>query len=349
MPPRFPELGFYALPGQVTDPRPMLTEVRDGDACGFGSVWLSERFDVKEAAALAGAATALSDGLGVSVGVTNPHTRHPVLLAALGGTLSSLSRDRFSLGLGRGIDAVWDRYGMPRVRLEMLEDVAALLRRLWAGETIAGHDGPAGRFGTLSLPQMPASTPPLMLAALGPHAQALGGRAFDGVLLHSHWLDESVAAAVTRVRASAEAAGRDPSTIRIWACLVTACDLPEEEVLRRVVARLAGALRVPGYGEAIVDGNGIERELLSRVRAHPMATIDELRALRALCGTWIERGNAIGTPEHCAQRILDQFSAGADGVILHGSTPAELTPVLRAYAERRPPGRFAERAVNPAR
>jgi probable F420-dependent oxidoreductase len=328
----------------------MLAEVREGDACGFGSVWISERFDVKEAAALAGAATALSDGLGVCVGVTNPHTRHPVLLAALGGTLSSLSGDRFALGLGRGIDAIWDRYGMPRVGLAMLEDVAGLLRRLWAGETVAGHEGPAGRFGSLSLPQVPTSTPPLMLAALGPRAQAVGGRAFDGVLLHSHWLDEAVAAAVTRVRTAAEAAGRDPSTVRVWACLVTACDLADEEVLRRVVARLAGALRVPGYGEAIADANGIDRELLSRVRALPMTTSDDLRTLRVLVGeTWIERGNAIGTPEHCARRIHDQFTAGADGVILHGSTPAELAPVLRAYEVRRPSGRFAERGVNPAR
>lgn len=49
------------------------------------------------------------------------------------------------------------------------------------------------------------------------------------------------------------------------------------------------------------------------------------------------------------EEVLVPVARVADGVILHGSTPAELAPVLRAYAGRRPPGRFAERTVNPAR
>ena len=42
-----------------------------------------------------------------------------------------------------------------------------------------------------------------------------------------------------------------------------------------------------------------------------------------------------------------QFDLGADGVILHGATPAELAPVVAAYRERRPGGRFDGLAREP--
>ena len=50
------ELGCYGLAGHVDDPRVLLDEVRDAERIGLGSVFLSERFNVKEAATLCGAA-----------------------------------------------------------------------------------------------------------------------------------------------------------------------------------------------------------------------------------------------------------------------------------------------------
>ena len=197
---RFPELGFYTLPGRVTDPRPMLDEVVDAERIGLGSVWISERQDVKEAAALSGAAGARTSELGVAVGVTNPNTRHPIMTAAIGSTLSALTGGRFALGLGRGFAMRSDMWSVPRVTRAMLADTAGLLRRLWAGEKIFAHDGAAGRFAYLSLDCVVEAPPPLLLAALGPKSQGLGGRAFDAVLLHSHWTDQAVADCVARVR-----------------------------------------------------------------------------------------------------------------------------------------------------
>jgi hypothetical protein len=40
---RFPELGFYTLPGRVADPRPMFDEIAAGERAGLGSAWISER------------------------------------------------------------------------------------------------------------------------------------------------------------------------------------------------------------------------------------------------------------------------------------------------------------------
>jgi len=263
---RFPELGFYTLPGRVADPKPMLQEVRDAEAAGLGSVWISERQDVKEAATLSGAAGALTSELAIGVGVTNPNTRHVMLTAAIGSTMSALTGGRFALGLGRGFDLRSDIWGLPRVTGKMLADVAGLLRRLWAGEKIFGHDGPAGKFAYLSLDCTVESPPPLFLAALGPKTQELAGAHFDGVLLHSHWTDEAVAGCVARVKRGAERAGRDPESVQVWSCLVTACALPEPVELRHVVRRMTTYMQIPNYGELIVDANGWDRAVLEKVR-----------------------------------------------------------------------------------
>src|SRR5262245_46793384 len=98
---RFPELGFYTLRGRVADPRPMFDEVDAGERAGLGSVWISERHDVKEAAVLSGAAAARTRRMAVAVGVTNPNTRHVMVTAALGATMSALTGGRVALRLGR--------------------------------------------------------------------------------------------------------------------------------------------------------------------------------------------------------------------------------------------------------
>jgi len=357
---RFPELGFYTLPGRVSDPRPLLQDVRAAEAAGLGSVWISERHDVKESAVLSGAAAAATDTLAVAVGVTNPNFRHLMVTAAIGSTMHALSGGRFALGLGRGFDIRSDMWGAPRVTGAMLADTAQLLRRLWAGEKIIGHDGPAGRFPYLSLDYVAAPAPPLVLAALGPRTQELGGRAFDAVLLHSHWTDQAVADCVGRVRRGAERAGRDPDTVQVWSCLVTACDLPEPVELRHVVRRMTTYMQIPGYGELIVDANGWDRAVLDRLRTHPLLqgrladatefTDDELRTIRDVYPPdWLSQSNAVGSAAHCARRMVDQFDAGAAGVILHASAPGEMATLLDAYAAVRPAARFAGRSPVPGR
>ena len=48
------ELGWYGLAGHVVNPAVLLDEVRAGEELGLGSCFISERFNVKEAASLTG-------------------------------------------------------------------------------------------------------------------------------------------------------------------------------------------------------------------------------------------------------------------------------------------------------
>jgi 5,10-methylenetetrahydromethanopterin reductase len=353
-----PELGCYGLAGHTAAPRDLLGEVRRAEELGLGSVFLSERFNVKDAAALAGAAVAVSERIGVATAATNHNTRHPLVTATMATTLHRLSGGRYALGLGRGFDLLFDVMGVPRVTSAQLEDVIGLYRALWRGQGVS-HDGPAGSYPYLSQDPSFDEDVPVLLVAIGDATLRLAGRVADGVVLHTFLTDEALARSVSVVRRAAEEAGRDPASVRVWAVLATVEEsVPEERALRKTVGRLATYLQ--GYGDVLVRANGWDPEVLARFRADPfvssypgafdaVGTLEDLeRVAPLLPAEWLAAA-ATGSAARCAARVRDQFDAGADGVVLHGATPDELAPVVAAWRGVRPHARFAGLPANPGR
>jgi probable F420-dependent oxidoreductase len=336
------ELGFYCLAGGVESARPIFDELKQAEQLGFGTAFISERGN-KETIALSGAALATTTKLRVASGVTNTNTRHPQILASAAATLCDLSDGRFVLGIGRGIEIVMKVMGLKLQTTAQLEDFANVMRRLWNGETIGGHDGPMGRYPVLRLGSNVRARVPLMLAAFGPNSLALAGRCFDEVLLHTYFTDETTARAVRTARDAAEAAGRDPADVKVWSCFATVGDhLPEAVRLKKTVARLATYLQAPGYGELLLRTNGWDLTRLERFRMDPVvasmrgaideaATADQIEHIATLIPeAWFE-GSATGSAEQCAAAVRAQLDLGVDGVILHGGGPEIMRPVVEAY------------------
>ena len=338
----FDELGFYGLAGQAGSSRDLLDEVREGEAMGFGTVFISERYDKKEAATLCGAAGAVSDRIRIETAATNHNTRHLMVTAGFARTMQSLTGGRFVLGLGRGIPVLQDAFGMSRITTAELEDAAGLLRQLFRGEAIVGHDGPAGRFPVLHLSSSLDEHLPLGIVAFGPNTLRLAGRCFDEVVLHTYFTDETTARCVETVRRAAEEAGRDPAAVKVWSCFATVGDhLPEPVRLKKTVGRLATYLQ--GYGDLLVGTNRWDPAVLERFRADPVvgsvggaidavATTEQLEHVATLLPDEWLAPSATGSPAQCVTAVRGQFDLGCDGVILHGASPAELAPVVEAYA-----------------
>ena len=338
----FPELAFYGLAGGARSPRVLLEECRTGEELGFGTVFLSERFNVKEIVTLSGAAAAVTERLRIATGVTNHTTRHPIVTASYASTMALLSDGRFELGLGRGIDRLWDALGLPRITSAQLTDIADILRRLWRGEMILGHQGPAGSYPYLQLDAAFDLEIPLLVSAFGPNTLELAGRVFDGVILHTFFTDETLQRCVHTIRTAAERAGRDPASVKIWSCYLTVGDWIDEATrLKKTVGRLATYLQ--GYGDLMVRTNGWDPGVLARFRSDEFvasfrgalddsATTEQLEHVATLIPEeWLEPA-ATGSATACAQAVRRQLELGADGVIMHGASPSDLAPVIEAYA-----------------
>ena len=339
--PAHPELGFYTLAGAPKSPRDMFQELRDAEDMGLGTAFISERFNIKEAGALTGAAIGATSNINIVTAATNHTTRHPIVSASWASTLHIMSEGRFSLGLGRGIDAMFNAYGMPLATTDSMEQFAVLMRRLWKGETVLNYADLTGTYPVLRLDPAFDLDIPLSITAFGPQTLQMAGRAYDNVILHTFFTDETTQRAVQMVKKSAEQAGRDPSTVKVWSCLATIGDHIDPALrLKKTVGRLATYLQA--YGDLMVRTNNWDPEVLKRFRADEFVktfpgaldakgTTEDLERVAPLIPEEWLAPSATGTPEQCVAAIRNQFALGCDGVIMHGATPTELAPIVTAY------------------
>lgn len=341
--PAFPELGFYTLAGAPKSPRDMLGELAHAEQLGLGSAFISERFNIKEAGALTGAAVAATSNINIITAATNHTTRHPLVSASWASTLHFLSEGRFSLGLGRGIEAMFKAYGMPMATTDSLEQFAHLMRRLWNGETVMNYEDITGKYPVLRLDPDFRLHIPLSITVFGPDTLRMAGRAYDNVILHTFFTDETTERAVRTVKESAEQAGRDPASVKVWSCFATIGDhIAPELRLKKSVGRLATYLQA--YGDLMVRTNKWDPAVLKRfredefVRTFPGAldakgTTEDLERVAPLIPEEWLAPSATGTPQQCVAAVKHQLELGCDGVIMHGATPAELEPIVLAYAQ----------------
>ena len=127
--------------------------------------------------------------------------------------------------------------------------------------------------------------------------------------------------------------------------MATAINPSEEDRLRKLVARMATYMQAPGYVEMLITLNDWDSKVLEDFRAHPVvsnmpggidsvATLEQLHEISHLIPEeWLPA--AVGTPQQCAQTWREQLQLGADGVVIHGSTPAEFAPILGEYSALR--------------
>ena len=168
--------------------------------------------------------------------------------------------------------------------------------------------------------------------------------AFDGVILHPFLTEDAVRRSVGVVHEAALDAGRDPAQVRCYATVVVAPDRTDGDAALAVGARAAGYLQVRGLGDALAAANGWSPDDLARYRALPkLAALgersadkvldrDELVELsRALPTDWLPSSSAVGDAATCAARLRAYLDAGADELVLHGSTAEHLGDLADAF------------------
>jgi probable F420-dependent oxidoreductase len=267
-----------------------------------------------------------------------------MVLASAGQTLQALTEGRFLYGFGRSASWRWTGYGLPAPSLTSMADVAALLRRLWEGETFS-YQGPAGDFPNIRLPQITGmAAPPLYLAAVGPKTLALAGAAFDGAILHPFLTPDAVGRSARAIREAASKAGRDPARIRVVATVACAPDMSAQDAALAINSRAAGYLQVNGLGDAIAAANGWSAADLAAYRADPrlmalggktadkhMSRAELIELTQVLPKDWLPSSSAAGSSLEVAQTFRAYLDAGADEILTHGATSENLGGVVDAF------------------
>ncbi|GAA1795477.1 TIGR03842 family LLM class F420-dependent oxidoreductase [Agromyces lapidis] len=138
--------------------------------------------------------------------VTNPATRDWTVTASIFATLNEMYGNRTICGIGRGDSAVRVTNGKPVTMAELRESIHVI--RELANSRSVEYKG-----SQLQFPWSKGSELDIWVAAYGPMALKLTGEVGDGFILQladvdiAKWM-------ITTVRNAAEAAGRDPMSIK---------------------------------------------------------------------------------------------------------------------------------------
>lgn len=281
------------------------------ELAGFDAVFVAEGNG--DALALCHPVAAATRHARVGTAITNAALRTPVLAAKTAAQLDHASGGRFILGLGVANAVTNQRSGIaPFAPLPMIEEYTGVVRAVLAGSQ-AGYDGQIFRTGTVPLDSPPVRAAlPIYLAALGPRMLELAGRIADGVILNLMTPAQAGAAARV-VRASAQAAGRDPASVEIacvvHCCLGTGADATAAAA-RTMVLRYALHPAAPSlFGE--LDGGPSLRDVRERLLAGDRAGAADAVPQQVADG-FVARGSA----DECLARLTRYVTAGVDLPIL---------------------------------
>ncbi len=183
----------YFLSCEEYSPAELVEQARLAQAAGFESLWISDHFhpwnDEQGQSpfvwSVIGAVSQVCD-LPVTTAVTCPTVRiHPGIIAQAAATSAVMLGGRFVLGVGSGEALNEHVFGDPwpsvDVRLEMLEEAVALIRRLWEGGFVTeyGHHYDVDHARIYTLPDEP---PPIYVSGFGPKAIDVAARIGDGYI-----------------------------------------------------------------------------------------------------------------------------------------------------------------------
>ncbi len=194
---------------QTDPPASRVVELtRRAEALGFSHAWTFDSHILwQEPYVVYTQMLAATERIVVGPLVTNPATRDPTVTASLFATLNDTFGNRTICGIGRG-DSSRRVLGKPPTTLAETEEAMHIIKELAEGRAIAT---PAG---DVRIPWVRDGHLDVWMAGYGPKALALVGRKADGFILQ---LADPVILrwTVERVRAAAEAAGRDPAELAI--------------------------------------------------------------------------------------------------------------------------------------
>jgi 5,10-methylenetetrahydromethanopterin reductase len=288
-------------------PATTLDWARGAERAGLGSLWIIEDYFHPGAFALAGAAAAVTTRVAIGLGVVNPYTRHPALVAMEAAALSGVAPGRIVLGLGssnrRWID---EQLRIPfKTPLRGLREGTDIVRRLLAGERVT-YAGECFAVEDVALETPPPAPVPIVFGVKGPRALGLAAEVADGVVCSIL----TSPAHVRRVRASTAAApaGRR-FVVHAYVPMAVGDDGRAARArVRPLLARYLGVL----HGQSILSDAG-----LSPADTQPLR--DALLARRPggdlVTEGMIDALAVAGTPAECRRALARLAEAGLDAPV----------------------------------
>jgi 5,10-methylenetetrahydromethanopterin reductase len=289
---------------------------------GLDSVWVAEDLWHRGAMPVATACALATERIRIGIGVANPYSQHPSMLAMNFGTLAEIADGRAVLALGasvgRWVEQMGYDYARPRTRVK---ETIAIVRELLAG----GPSSFGGREFTLdelALGFEVEVAAPIFMGAIGERSVRTCGETGEGWLVSVLLPAAYVRAGRAWLAEGAAAAGRDAAALEVSQYIPFACS-PDGATARAQAKELAGLFMV-GDLDLFKDRPPVVKALAgyldSTTPAQYAAAVERLRAgvpaQEAVTDALLAELAVVGTPAECAAQLRMFADAGTTEAIL---------------------------------
>jgi F420-dependent oxidoreductase-like protein len=232
----------------------LIDEARAARQGGLAAVWLPQLMDIDALTALAVVGRDVP-GIELGTAVIPTYPRHPLILASQALTTQAACGNRLTLGIGLSHQVVIEGvfgYSFEKPVRHMREYLSVLLPAL-RGERVSfqGETLRVSAMGPLKVAG--ASTPPVLVAALGPKMLKLAGRMTDGTITWMVGPKTLANHVVPTITAAAVSAGRPSPRIAVG---LPVCVTADVDGAKERAARLFAVYNhLPSY-RAMLDREG---------------------------------------------------------------------------------------------
>jgi coenzyme F420-dependent glucose-6-phosphate dehydrogenase len=315
----------YKASAEQFDPATLLELAVEAERSGLELVAVSDHFQPwvhhggHSPAALPwlGAAVARTSSATLGTSVLTPTLRyHPSIVAQAFATLGCLAPGRVFLGVGTGeamneTPVTGGEFPGRKERRQRLAEAIELIRLLWREERV-DFDGRWYRTEKATIYDRPDEPVPIYVAASGPLAAKLAGRAGDGFICTSGKDPALYDELLGKVAEGASEAGRDPSAIRRMIEVKVSYDRDRERAFTNTHFWAALGLE-PEQKEGIDDPLEMERVARANLDQAPRRFIcsDDPEEVVEKIGVYAALGFdelVLHAPGDDQRRFLDQFS-----------------------------------------
>src|SRR5215471_10416799 len=210
---------FTTFP-EMPDPQALIAYAVKAEALGFDSIWVWDHiflgvdppFPVIDSLSLLTAVAARTTRIKLGTGVLVLPLRNPVVLAKELASLDLIAGGRLLLGMASGwYRREFDAVGVPfQERGRIMDRNLEILHRLWTEEQVNAEYPPHLLRGA-NLSPKPSRLPPILIG--GYVDRVLKRAALNGGWLTYFYTPEGFAQSWGKVRAYAEAGGKDPAAL----------------------------------------------------------------------------------------------------------------------------------------
>lgn len=326
--------GFKELGVAMTGVFPVSEAVelaKVAEKSGLGSAWFAEDYFFRGGIPYMAAAAMATESIRIGLGVVNPYSRHPALIAMEFATLDEMSNKRTVFGLGSGVPFWMDQMGIyDKKPLSRTRACVDLVRKIMTGENI-NHEDKFFTAKDIKLVFQPVrKRAPIYLAFEGLQGLELSGEIGDGVILSIFTTPSYVKTAWKHVAIGAKKVGKSLDDYELVAYMPTVIDEDLDKAIS--IARNFSKLYLPHSqpGGPLMAHAGVKPE---DTMAMTQAAVkgDDALLTELITDKMVTELCLVGDKEACIKRLQEMIDAGANTIVafpVPGTEPIENAKVL---------------------